>query len=178
MTMSKGSLSWPIEFVIALMQRLVFVNFLPRKSASLEPLLKIAMGFFVLGCHPIDHAMIERDSTTTLLRKFIKIRHDFVLEGLFHQFMEELLHPLITLDVDIGAKEVKELLPMEAVLIFQILPVKNGIDEAREGRDTVDVTGAELDRNTIDGHDIILYNVTVDIFDGGMPLRCIFCNIV
>ncbi len=69
--------------------------------------------------------------------------------------MEELLHPLIALNVDIGAKEVKKLLPMEAVLILQFLPVKNGIDEARGGRDTVDITGVELGRNTIDGHDIM-----------------------
>ena len=96
------------------------------------------MGFFVLGYHLIDHARKERDSTTTLLRKFVKIQHDCVLEGFLHQFMEELLHPLITLNVNIRAKEVKEFLPMEAVLILQILPVKNGIDEAMGGRDTVD----------------------------------------
>jgi hypothetical protein len=126
----------------------------------------------------IDHATKERDSTTTLLRKFVKIRHDFVLEGLLHQLTEEPLHPLIALNVDIGAKEVKEFLPMEAVLILQILPVKNGIDEARGGRDTIDITGAELDRNTINGHDIIMYGMPVDLFDGAMPLRCIFSNII
>jgi hypothetical protein len=84
---------------------------------------------------------------------------------------------LIALDVDIGAKEVKEFLPMEAVLILQILSVNNGIDKARGGCDTVNVTGAELDRNTIDGHDIIMYCMPVDFIDGVMPLRGIFRNI-
>ena len=72
----------------------------------------------------------------------------------------------------------KEFLPTEAVLILQILPVKNGIDEARGGCDTVDITGAELDRNTICGHDILLYGMTVDLFDGCMPLKGILRNIV
>ncbi len=66
----------------------------------------------------------------------------------------------------------------EAVLILQILLVKNGIDKARGGLDTVDITGAELDRNMIEGHDIIMYGMPVDLFDGGMPLRGIFCNII
>ncbi len=148
------------------------------KAEILEPLLKIAMGFFVLGYHSIDHATKERDSAMTLLRKFLKIQHDFVLEGLLHQFTRELLHPLITLNVNIRAKEVKEFFPIEAVLILQILPAKNGIDKARGGLDTVDVTCAELDRNTIDGHDIIMDGMPVDLFDGGMPLRGIFCNII
>jgi hypothetical protein len=126
------------------------------KAEILEPLLKIAMRFFVLDYHLIDHATKERDRITTLLRKFVKIQHDFVLEGLLHQFTEELLHPLIALNVNIGAEEVKEFLPTEAVLIWQILPVKNGVAKARGGCDTVDVTGAELDRNRIDGHDIII----------------------
>ncbi len=85
---------------------------------------------------------------------------------------------MIDFNVNIGPKEVKEFLLMEAVLILQILPVKNGIDEARGGCDTVDITGAELDRNTIDGHDIIMNGMLVDLFDGGMPLRGIFCNII
>ncbi len=163
------------------MQRLAFVIFFARKvgmAEILEPLLKIATGFFVLGCHLIDHATKERDSTMPFLRKFIKIQHDFILEGLLHQFTEELLHPLIALNVDIGAKEVKEFLPMEAVLILQILPVENGIDKARGGCDAGDVPGAELDRNRIDGHDIIMDGVPVDLFDGGMPLRGIFHNII
>jgi hypothetical protein len=87
------------------------------KAEILEP-LEIATRFFNLGYHSIDHATKERDSTTTLLRKFIKIRHDFVLEGLLHQFTEELLHPLIALNVNIGAEKVKEFLPTEAVLIL------------------------------------------------------------
>jgi hypothetical protein len=80
--------------------------------------------------------------------------------------------------LNVKAKEVKEFLPLEAVLILQIFPVKNGIDKARGGCDTVDVTGAELDMYTIDGHDIIMYSLPMDLFDRVMPLRGIFHNIL
>ncbi len=43
------------------------------KAEILEPLLKIATRFFILGNHSIDHAKKERDSTTTLLRKLVEI---------------------------------------------------------------------------------------------------------
>jgi hypothetical protein len=42
------------------------------KAEILEPLLKIAMGFFVLCYHPIDHATKERDSTTCSLGSLSK----------------------------------------------------------------------------------------------------------
>ncbi len=54
------------------------------KAEILEPLLEIAIGFFVLGYYSNDHATKERDSSTTLLRKFVEILHDFILEGLLH----------------------------------------------------------------------------------------------
>ncbi len=44
-----------------------------EKAEILEPLLKIATEFVILGYHLFYHATKERDSTTMLLRKFIKI---------------------------------------------------------------------------------------------------------